>query len=89
MSSSPSRTQLKEDGDGDQRRPATVELTPQDELDDALESERTRSSGPPIVTIKTGSAGHVQSAYLSISHDGDYATAVCLCLPGDLGMPVR
>ncbi|ROT40653.1 hypothetical protein SODALDRAFT_321961 [Sodiomyces alkalinus F11] len=38
-------------------------------------------SGPPIAVIRTGgksTPGEEQTAMLSISHDGDYATAVCL-----------
>lgn len=41
----------------------------------AVEGERL-GSGPPIARIR----GEVEdeSALMSISHDGDYATAVCL-----------
>jgi holo-[acyl-carrier protein] synthase len=36
-------------------------------------------SGPPIVRIKSeADTGEDESALLSISHDGDYATAVCI-----------
>ncbi|KAI0132197.1 hypothetical protein BJ170DRAFT_235020 [Xylariales sp. AK1849] len=39
------------------------------------------SSGPPQIIIRAGGGRTLQNAMLSISHDGDYATAVCLSLP--------
>lgn len=37
------------------------------------------SSGPPVARIKADEAGvDDESALVSISHDGDYATAVCI-----------
>ncbi|OAA40844.1 holo-acyl-carrier-protein synthase [Beauveria brongniartii RCEF 3172] len=39
----------------------------------------TLGSGPPVARIRAGEeAGEDESAMISISHDGDYATAVCL-----------
>ncbi|KAK5660543.1 hypothetical protein OQA88_13092 [Cercophora sp. LCS_1] len=35
-------------------------------------------SGPPLVIVKGEEGGSDQEARVSISHDGDYATAVCL-----------
>lgn len=36
-------------------------------------------SGPPVARIKAGEAVNEDvSALISISHDGDYATAVCI-----------
>ena len=36
-------------------------------------------SGPPVALIKGDGEGHPDAmAMVSISHDGDYATAVCL-----------
>lgn len=35
-------------------------------------------SGPPFVVVKGEGGGLDQEARVSISHDGDYATAVCL-----------
>ncbi|OAQ63072.2 holo-acyl-carrier-protein synthase [Pochonia chlamydosporia 170] len=37
----------------------------------------TLGSGPPVARIRGGEGGDV-SALVSISHDGDYATAVCV-----------
>lgn len=39
----------------------------------------TLGSGPPVARIRAAEeAGEDESAMISISHDGDYATAVCL-----------
>lgn len=39
----------------------------------------TLGSGPPVARIKAADeADEDESAMVSISHDGDYATAVCL-----------
>ncbi|KAH7165602.1 hypothetical protein EDB81DRAFT_259082 [Dactylonectria macrodidyma] len=45
----------------------------------AVEFERL-GSGPPVARIKSADVGAAtdESAMISISHDGDYATAVCL-----------
>ncbi|KAH7145853.1 hypothetical protein B0J13DRAFT_329482 [Dactylonectria estremocensis] len=45
----------------------------------AVEGERL-GSGPPVARIKSAEDGAEadESAMISISHDGDYATAVCL-----------
>ncbi|KAK7416454.1 hypothetical protein QQZ08_011980 [Neonectria magnoliae] len=45
----------------------------------AVEGERL-GSGPPVARIKSREEGAEadDSAMVSISHDGDYATAVCL-----------
>lgn len=38
-----------------------------------------QASGAPVAVIRGGEEGtHDQEALISISHDGDYATAVCL-----------
>ncbi|ORY65036.1 uncharacterized protein BCR38DRAFT_431693 [Pseudomassariella vexata] len=47
-------------------------------------SEQQLSSGPPIAVIRGRKDGDKdQVALLSISHDGDYATAVCLAYLGE------
>ncbi|KAH7328049.1 hypothetical protein B0I35DRAFT_7248 [Stachybotrys elegans] len=57
-----------------------LHLTFHDISIERLEQEGSRlGSGPPVARIKiTADADHDQSALLSISHDGDYATAVCI-----------
>lgn len=43
-----------------------------------VEGERL-GSGPPVARIRSGEGqSEDASALVSISHDGDYATAVCL-----------
>lgn len=46
-----------------------------------VSQEQQLSSGPPIAIIQVGGQSEMQSAMLSISHDGDYASAVCIYLP--------
>lgn len=41
-----------------------------------------RGSGPPLAIIQIEGCPQKQSAMLSISHDGDYASAVCIYMPG-------
>ncbi|KAH7030908.1 uncharacterized protein B0I36DRAFT_115814 [Microdochium trichocladiopsis] len=45
------------------------------------------SSGPPIAIIHPGDGQPSTSASVSISHDGDYATAVCLGFPTSSNNP--
>lgn len=40
------------------------------------EAASENGSGPPVAIIRQG--GEEQTAMISISHDGDYAMAVCL-----------
>ncbi|OAA81359.1 4'-phosphopantetheinyl transferase [Akanthomyces lecanii RCEF 1005] len=45
----------------------------------AVARTETLGSGPPVARIRAADgAGEDESAMVSISHDGDYATAVCL-----------
>ncbi|KAH6659637.1 hypothetical protein BKA67DRAFT_21451 [Truncatella angustata] len=39
------------------------------------------NSGPPTAVIRIEGTSQILSAALSISHDGDYASAVCMYLP--------
>jgi holo-[acyl-carrier protein] synthase len=41
-------------------------------------TEERLGSGPPVARIKGESEDEDVSAMISISHDGDYATAVCM-----------
>ncbi|KAK8127529.1 hypothetical protein PG984_008637 [Apiospora sp. TS-2023a] len=51
--------------------------------DDATTNEAALSSGPPVAVIKGFPPGQPDTtAMLSISHDGDYAAAVCLSVQG-------
>lgn len=43
--------------------------------------EQQLSSGPPTAVIQLEGSSQSQSAMLSITHDGDYASAVCIYLP--------
>ncbi|KAM4056675.1 4'-phosphopantetheinyl transferase superfamily protein [Hirsutella rhossiliensis] len=48
-------------------------------------SNGSSSSGPPVARIKAGEGegeDEDESALVSISHDGDYATAVCIAYSG-------
>ncbi|KFA62512.1 hypothetical protein S40285_05564 [Stachybotrys chlorohalonatus IBT 40285] len=55
-------------------------LTFHDIVIERIEQEGSRlGSGPPVARIKSeGEAEEDESALISISHDGDYATAVCI-----------
>ncbi|KAK7927092.1 hypothetical protein PG985_004090 [Apiospora marii] len=51
--------------------------------DDATTNGAALSSGPPVAVIKGYPPGQPDTtAMLSISHDGDYAAAVCLSVQG-------
>lgn len=51
--------------------------------DDATTNGAALSSGPPVAVIKGYPPGQPDTtAMLSISHDGDYAVAVCLSVQG-------
>ncbi|PHH59205.1 hypothetical protein CDD81_3560 [Ophiocordyceps australis] len=44
---------------------------------------QTLGSGPPVARIRSeDGGGSDEAALVSISHDGDYATAVCVCHAG-------
>jgi holo-[acyl-carrier protein] synthase len=47
-----------------------------------LGEKKNGKEGAPIMTIKAknGETGEEQVAKISISHDGEYATAVCLAV---------
>ncbi|KAK4174374.1 hypothetical protein QBC36DRAFT_243500 [Triangularia setosa] len=79
----------KEDVEGEGKGDSEEEMEPRDKGDYitgpiggmvGVRSELGRATGPPVAMIlgdeKRGVRGQV--ALLSISHDGDYATAVCL-----------
>lgn len=49
--------------------------------------EERLGSGPPVARIKgEGEADADVSAMISISHDGDYATAVCMAYDPSVGV---
>ncbi|KAI1845790.1 hypothetical protein JX265_000031 [Neoarthrinium moseri] len=48
--------------------------------------EGSLSSGPPTAIVRLPTSSQGQSALLSISHDGEYASAVCLAVHGDQGI---
>lgn len=53
-----------------------------------MSNEERLGSGPPVARIKAVSEGEEdESAMVSISHDGDYATAVVLAHDPSVTMP--